>query len=116
MSNPPEPKAGEIWDIYLDPVVGREQGGRRPALVVSTNDFNDLENGLHVVAPITSRNRHLNLQVPITAPEGGLDRDSVIMCDQIKSVSILRFKGQKGTVSPATLERVRAIIARIIDR
>ena len=41
---PPDdlPQRGEIWMAWLDPIVGREQGGRRPVLVVSSNNFNAL--------------------------------------------------------------------------
>ena len=116
MTNLPEPKQGEVWDILLDPTVGREQGGRRPALVVSGDDFNQLPNGRHFIVPITSRNRGLVLHVPIISPEGGLEKDSVIMCDQIKSVSALRFKRRRGTVSPSTLDQVRELLRLIISQ
>jgi mRNA interferase MazF len=116
MPNLPEPKAGEVWDVVLDPVIGREQGGRRPALVISGDQFNDLPNGLHLIAPITGRDRGLVLHVPVPAGEGGLAKDSVIMGDQPKSISILRFKRKRGEVSKATLERVRTIVARVIER
>ena len=112
----PEPRQGEVWDILLDPTVGREQGGRRPALVVSGDDFNQLPNGLHFVIPITGRDRGIALHVPITAPEGGLEKNSVIMCDQIKSVSGLRFKRRRGLVSIATLDRVRDVLALIMHQ
>jgi mRNA-degrading endonuclease toxin of MazEF toxin-antitoxin module len=52
----------------------------------------------------------------VPAGEGGLAKDSVIMGDQPKSISILRFKRKRGEVSKATLERVRTIVARVIER
>jgi mRNA-degrading endonuclease toxin of MazEF toxin-antitoxin module len=44
-----EPRAGEVWDVDFDPRVGREQGGVRPALVISNDTFNQVPNGLHMV-------------------------------------------------------------------
>ena len=84
--------------------------------MISNNDFNGLSNGLFIVAPITSRDRGVILHVRISAAEGGLNKDSVIMCDQVRSVSLLRFKRRRGNVNAETLDRVRAIVARIIDR
>ncbi len=115
MPSQPEPKAGEIWDVWFEPVVGREQGGRRPALVISGDAFNELPNGLVVVAPITRRDRGLSLHVRIQEAEGGLNTSSVIMCDQTRAVSLLRLKRQRGSVTAETLGRVRSLVARIID-
>lgn len=112
---PLEPRSGEVWLIDCDPQVGREQGGIRPALVVSNDYFNNLPNGLYVIAPITTRNRGLRLHVPVLAPEGGLRRPSVVMCDQVKSVSVDRFLEQWEAVTPETLERVRRVVDLIFE-
>jgi mRNA interferase MazF len=107
---PLEPRAGEIWLVNCDPQVGREQGGVRPALVVSNDYYNDLPNDLFVIVPITTRNRGLRLQIPIESPEGGLRQSSIIMCDQVKSASRQRFIDRWEAVRPETLERVRQIL------
>lgn len=111
-----EPKAGEIWNINFDPQVGREQAGIRPALVISHDRFNRVPNGLHIVVPITGTNRGLAYHVPVTAPEGGLTKDSQIMCEQEKSQSVDRFLDRRGIVSNQTLRRVQSIVAALIDR
>ena len=116
MSGKPEPRAGEIWNVNFDPHVGREQAGIRPGLVISHDRFNHLPNGLHIVAPITGTDRGLAYHVPIAAPEGGLTRDSHIMCEQEKSQSIDRFIDRRGVVSEQMLRRVQAIVATLIDR
>jgi mRNA interferase MazF len=116
LSDRPEPRAGEIWNVNFDPQVGREQAGVRPALVISHDRFNRLPNGLHIVAPITGTDRGLAYHVPIAAPEGGLTKDSHIMCEQEKSQSIDRFIDRRGVVSGQTLQRVKAIVAALIDR
>ena len=53
------PARGEVWNVDLDPVRGREQAGRRPALVISVDLFNRGPSGLVVLLPITSRYRGL---------------------------------------------------------
>lgn len=111
-----EPKAGEIWNINFDPRVGHEQAGVRPALVISHDRFNQVPNGLHIVVPMTGTNRGLAYHVQISAPEGGLTKDSQIMCEQEKSQSIDRFIDRRGVVSAQTLQRVQAIVAALIDR
>ncbi|MGN6484646.1 MAG: type II toxin-antitoxin system PemK/MazF family toxin [Thermomicrobiales bacterium] len=113
---PAEPRAGEIWNVNFDPQAGREQAGLRPALVISHDRFNRLPNGLHIVVPITGTDRGWAHHVPIAASEGGLTKPSQIMCDQVKSQSVERFHGRRGTVTAATLQRVQAIVAAFIDR
>lgn len=110
------PRAGEVWNVNLDPRVGREQAGIRPALIISHDRFNEMANDLHIVVPITGTDRGLPHHLPIAAPEGGLSKDSVIMCDQVKSQSILRFYNRRGVVSDETLNLVQTIVARFIDR
>lgn len=116
MTEPTIPEAGEIWQAFLDPIVGQEQGGRRPVLVVSTNAFNQLPHQLCFVAPITSRDRDLITQVKIAAPNGGLNVDSVIMCDQTRAISILRLRHKVGQVDELTLERARREVAKFIGK
>ena len=64
MSNE-KPVRGEVWDVNLDPVLGDEQGGKRPALVVSVNEFNQGPSGLVTVVPITSKDRGVRSRVAI---------------------------------------------------
>lgn len=116
MAAPPEPKAGEIWNVNFDPQVGREQRGIRPALVISHDRFNRLPNGLHIVVPLTGIDRGLAYHVPIKPPEGGLSKDSQIMCEQVRSQSAGRFLDRRGAVNRETLSRVRTIVAAFINR
>ena len=68
----PKPVRGEVWDVDLNPVIGHEQGGMRPALVVSADGFNKTQAGLVIVVPITSKTKGIRTHVPIDPPEGGL--------------------------------------------
>jgi mRNA interferase MazF len=114
--NLPEPRVGEIWDVNFDPRVGREQGGIRPALVISNDQFNKVRNGLHIIVPITGTDRGLPFHIAISPPEGGLTKPSVIMCEQERSQSIRRFLRRRGRVSDQTLLQVQEIVGLFIDR
>lgn len=111
-----EPRMGEVWDVDLEPRRGREQGGFRPALVISNDLFNDIPNGLYVVAPITGNDRNIRAHLRIEPPEGGLSKPSVIMCDQARAQSEERFYRHRGVVSDETLLRVQALVGEIINR
>jgi len=113
--NTHEPRAGEVWYVEFDPQVGREQGGIRPALVISNDYFNRVPNGLHFIVPITGTDRNIRHHVRVAPPEGNLTKPSVIMCDQARSQSIERFLHLRGVISPETLQLVQRKVAEIID-
>ena len=75
------PDRGDIVWLSFDPHVGQEQGGRRPAVVVSSGYYNERV-GLVVVCPITSRKKDYPFEVPIK----GKKVEGVILADHIKSV------------------------------
>lgn len=78
------PEQGDIITLEFDPQVGHEQKGRRPAMVVSNNIFNDFTK-MAMVCPITNNNRSFPLHVALD------DRTSttgVVMCEQIKTLDI----------------------------
>lgn len=104
------PRAGDIWYVGLNPQAGREQAGIRPALVVSNDEYNDLQNDLYIICPITTRHRGLSFHLPVEPPEGGVTKPSVIMCDQVKAQSIDRFLRFRGTVSDELLFEAQRII------
>ena len=81
---------GEVWLTEFNPTMGREQSGRRPALIISADTFNAGRSELVVVLPITSTVRPLSLHVRVEPPEGGLRNSSVVLCEQIRSVSVDR--------------------------
>ena len=97
------PKRGEVWTVDLDPVKGHEQGKRRPALVVSVNEFNTGPAGLVTVLPITSNLRPITGRVPIDPPAAGLTRPSMIISEQCRTISQVRLSRRCGAVSPDTM-------------
>ena len=100
------PKRGDVWLVNLDPTQGREQAGRRPALVVSTDLFNASPAELVIVLPITSKDKGIRSHVRIESPEGGLKAVSFAKCEDVRSVSVSRLKKRWGQVSRDTFESV----------
>jgi mRNA interferase MazF len=100
------PWRGEVWRVEFDPVRGHEQGRVRLALVVSNDTFNHSAAGLVTVIPMTTKGRPVRSFLPIQPPEGGLQKTSYIMCDQVRTVSKDRLARRFGTVSASTLAEV----------
>lgn len=92
-----KPSRGDVWFVELDPTRGREQAGKRPALIVSVNQFNYGPADLVLVLPITTRDKKIPFHVKINPPEGGLREISFIKCEDIRSVykeRLIKFSGR----------------------
>ncbi len=111
-----KPYLGEIWYVSLDPTVGHEQRNKRPCLIVSVNSFNFGPADLVVILPLTAKNKNIPWLVEVNPPEGGLKKQSFIICDQIRTVSKKRLSGKAlGTISLLTLNKVKKRIKIILD-
>lgn len=93
----------EKWSIYranLDPVIGSEQGKSRPVLVISEDEINNLLNTVNVF-PITSRKPGRQVypnEVLIPVNNFGLDKESIILCHQIRTLDKQRLSIEYGQV------------------
>lgn len=115
MSEPVQPRRGDVWDADLDPAVGHEQGKRRPVLVVSHDEFNLANNELCVVVALTRTERGLPIHVRVPPPEGELIAPSVVQCEQIRVVSYERLVRYRGRVRSETLAAVETRLRRILS-
>lgn len=106
----PLPRRGEVWYVDFNPVRGHEQGGQRPALVISADSLNSGAAGVVVVIPITSREKRIRSHIEVAAGEAGLAKRSFIKCEDVRSVSIQRLGRRLGAVEKSTLERVEAVL------
>lgn len=114
MSNQ-KPSRGEVWFVNLDPIIGHEQAKTRPCLVISHDTFNHGPAHLHIVLPMTSKNKNNPFHIRLEWLEDGSDIESFVLCDQIRTVSRKRFKGKSlGTVAPETLESVESAISILL--
>ena len=93
-------RKGDIYFADLSPVVGSEQGGVRPVLVVQ-NDVGNRFSPTIIVAAVTSQLKKAKLptHVPIHADGSGLDRDSVVLLEQLRTIDKKRLREQIGTVN-----------------
>lgn len=110
MTPSPIPRRGEIWLVDLDPVRGREQAGRRPALVLSEDLYNAGPSDLVVVLALTTRLRALPTQVAVSPSETGLGSESAVLCDQIRTISKERLCRRAGAISHSKLGRIEEIV------
>ncbi len=107
---------GEVWACSLDPTMGREQRGRRPALVISVDGMNYGPVGLAIVVPLTSSAREeIPTRVRIDPPEGGVRQTSFAICEQVRTISLERFDERWGRVRAETLRRVARLL-RLLTR
>ncbi|HHX04250.1 MAG TPA: type II toxin-antitoxin system PemK/MazF family toxin [Tissierellia bacterium] len=98
---------GDIFFANLDPGVGSEQQGRRPVLVLQNNVGNKFSPTI-IVAPITSyvQKNRLPTHVLITEEISGLDRDSIVLLEQIRTIDKKRLLGKIGELSKVALMRI----------
>lgn len=99
-SNLPIVSRGEVWYADLSPVIGSEQGGVRPVLIVQ-NDIGNRNAPTTIIAPITSRlSKHpLPTHIPIKAHTSGLTADSIVLMEQLRTIDKQRLKSKMGTLS-----------------
>ena len=97
---------GEIYIADLDPVVGSEQGGERPVLVIQ-NNLGNKHSPTVIVLAITSRfhkKRHLPTHVPIES--GDLSKDSIALAEQVRTIDKSRLIHYVGRASKETMDFV----------
>lgn len=108
-------RRGEIRLCRLSPVVGHEQAGSRPCLLVSVDAFNQGPAGLVVVVPLTAKDRRQPLHVPIAPPEGGVRKPSWAKCEDVRSVSKERLGPRWGDVSTETMAAIADRLRMLLD-
>ncbi len=105
-------KRGDIYYADLSPVVGSEQGGLRPVLIIQ-NDIGNRYSPTVIAAAITSRmsKTRLPTHIDIYADKVGLAKDSVILLEQIRTLDKRRLKEKMGHLDDAMMNEVNAAIA-----
>lgn len=98
-SNRTNPKQGEIWLFDPDPTKGREIGKKvRPALIISSDSFNQGLSELVIIVPMTSKDRGIFSHIRFDPPEGGIKIPSFAICEQVRSISKNRLIKKVGSV------------------
>lgn len=105
-------KRGEIFYADLSPVVGSEQGGIRPVLIVQNNIGNKYSPTV-IVAAITSKMNKAKMptHIEIDAKDYGLSKDSVILLEQIRTLDKRRLKEKIGVADKRVMDEVNVALA-----
>src|SRR5690348_7490281 len=107
MIDPRRFRRGAIWRVRLDPVEGSEQGGTRPAVIISSDILNQAL-PIVTIAPITSRktDRIFKTEVLIEPPEGGLTLRSKIILYQTRAITKARAAEELGILMSARMAKL----------
>lgn len=105
-------KRGDIFYADLSPVVGSEQGGMRPVLIVQ-NDTGNKHSPTVIAAAITSQTGKARLptHIELNAQSVGLSRDSVILLEQVRTIDKSRLRERIGKLDDTTMTKVDNAIA-----
>lgn len=108
-----EVKRGEVFYADLSPVVGSEQGGTRPVLIIQ-NDVGNRYSPTVIAAAITSQTGKARLPTHIDLPveeSCGLSRDSIVLLEQVRTLDKKRLREKMGHVEERVMEKVDLAIA-----
>lgn len=108
------PRRGDVWLVDFGSPIGREQAGRRPAVIVSDDLMNGGPSGLVIVVPLTSTQRDLPSHVEIDLA-AGLDAPSYAKCEDVKSISTDRLVHLIGAVGQIEIDQMTMILARLLS-
>ncbi len=105
-------KRGDIFYADLSPVVGSEQGGTRPVLIVQ-NDTGNKHSPTVIAAAITSQTNKAKLptHIELSGKSVGLTKDSVVLLEQIRTIDKRRLREHMGHVDEGMMNRVDNAIA-----
>lgn len=105
---------GDIFLVDLNPVIGTEQAGIRPALIIQIDRAND-SSPHTIIIPFTTRIREAILpsHVKFLAGVGGLTEDSIVLCEQIRVIDKRRLVRKMGNIGEDNLVKV-GIAIRVI--
>ena len=101
-----------VW-VDLNPTVGREQSGRRPALVVAGYEYLEIVDTLALIVPITTVDRGWPNHVAVSGSD--LPTESWAMTEQVRTIARARIRGDAGRVDASTLQTVRTWIRDFLE-
>lgn len=109
-------KRGDVYMAGLDPVIGSEQGGFRPVVIIQ-NDRGNLHAPTVIAVPLTgsASKPQLPTHVLISAGEAGLWRDSIALCEQVRTLEKTRLARKLGTLNTQTLAAISRALQKSMD-
>lgn len=107
-----ELKRGDLYYANLDPVIGSEQGGTRPVLIIQNNVGNRFSPTTIVIAAVTSRTGKAKLPTHVPLSEmADLDKSSILLLEQLRTIDRNRLRGYVGTVDNVKMLEVDQALA-----
>src|SRR5712675_1440260 len=105
-------KRGEIWLADLNPTRGSEQAGTRPVLIFQNNSINRFTSTFLTI-PLTTNLRRASLPtcVLVRQGEGGLIKDSVALCHQLRVIDKLRLLRRLGVLTYDVMTAIESCVA-----
>ncbi|KNX36987.1 type II toxin-antitoxin system PemK/MazF family toxin [Luteipulveratus halotolerans] len=110
----PDLACGEVVWVNLSPVIGSEQSGHRPAVIVSGPEYLAVVPNVVIVVPVTTRDRGLPNHVRLTGSTG-LEERSFAMTEQPRTVDRRRITRSSGQVDRSTLHEMRSWLRDFLD-
>ena len=100
-------RRGDIYYADLSPVIGSEQGGVRPVLIVQNNVGNRFSPTV-IAAAITSQQSKANLptHIPLNADTSGLAKNSVVLLEQVRTIDKKRLKEKMGSIDESVMNDI----------
>ncbi|MBR4934031.1 MAG: type II toxin-antitoxin system PemK/MazF family toxin, partial [Clostridia bacterium] len=100
-------RRGDIYYADLSPVVGSEQGGMRPVLIVQ-NDVGNKYSPTVIAAAITSQRDKTNLptHIKVDADDCGLSKDSIVLLEQVRTIDKQRLKEKMGSLPIGSMDKI----------
>ena len=100
-------KRGDIYYADLSPVVGSEQGGIRPVLIIQ-NDIGNRYSPTVIAAAITSQRDKTKLptHISVEASDCGLAKDSIVLLEQVRTIDKTRLKEHMGTLDNSEMTKI----------
>jgi mRNA interferase MazF len=108
-------RRGEIWLVDFGEPVGREQSGRRPAVIVSADQLNTSPAGIVIVVPCTTARRSLPSHVELDRGTTGLDEVSYAKCEDIKAVSEDRLITHLGAAPLDAMDEISRVLRYLLE-
>lgn len=95
---------GEVWLANLNPTQGSEQGGTRPVIVFQNNIISKFSTTI-ITIPLTTNLRRGKLpsSLLIASGQGGLEKDSVALCHQLRVIDVTRLKKKLGQLDSSVI-------------
>lgn len=98
-------KRGDLVYVNFDPIIGSEQGGPRPAVVIQ-NDIGNRHAPTVIIAPITSKTKKSNLPTHVKLTAKCLEKNSVALLEQIKTIDKTRIEANIGSLSEEEMKMI----------